>query len=437
MIARPSWGGVVDRARPRIGYAAFCQVVPDCGWSAVARNLREGLRKVADVVDIWDSPGYSGSACDAVLAVDCARPISEPYFIYLCAENGNTAPADPATYKRAAGLFAENGRRAQCLAEVTGVPQEKIHVVPPAVAGQYSRSIPAPCMRQAPRRKLLYISDCPRHHADSALVPLIDALEILRREHDAEIGLTISGSENWPFPGAPPAGVTFGTARPAGEMIALVDSHDLLAVPPGLGSAGLPEALSRGVPCVATRESEMSEAITPGVTGILIDDWDASEVAAATASILGDDELYRTCYERAPAMAAYFSWERVARQVAYVISREVGLIALLSLVELMSDDPRAARRHNLGVRVADFDEKVGHEYQRAGRTLLRRSGPGQVYVVGTPLTRSSWRYQIAYERAPLIKALAIRRTRFSGCAAHVQARRQCPRRPLQLTGECV
>ena len=32
----------------------------------------------------------------------------------------------------------------------------------------------------------------------------------------------------------------------------------------------------------------------------------------AIASVLANDEIYRCCFERAPAMTAYFSWERAA-----------------------------------------------------------------------------------------------------------------------------
>ena len=70
----------------------------------------------------------------------------------------------------------------------------------------------------------------------------------------------------------------------------------------------------------------MSEAITPGVTGTIIDDVSARGLAVAIASVLANDDIYRSCFERSPAMAAYFSWERVARQVTHVISREVGLM---------------------------------------------------------------------------------------------------------------
>jgi glycosyltransferase involved in cell wall biosynthesis len=141
----------------------------------------------------------------------------------------------------------------------------------------------------------------------------------------------MSGIESWPLADSPPDGVSLRGVLPAGEAIALLDSHDLLVVPSGIEFAGLPEALSRGVPCVAARASEMSEAITPEVTGALIGGQNARELADAVVSVIVNDELYQNCYQRAPAMAAYFSWERVARQVAYVISREVGLVLLLSL----------------------------------------------------------------------------------------------------------
>ena len=327
MITKPSWGGIADRVRPRIGYAALCPAVPDCGRSAAAQNLREGLRKVADVVDIWGQSSSRVGACDAMLAMDCASSVPEPYFIYLCPEQDNMAPADPAVYKRAVGLFTENGYLARCVAEGAGIPREKIHVIPPAVAARPGLpGISPPRLRQAPRRHvLLRVGDgCGQHLDPQEVRFVLDALEILRLEHDPQVDLTIAGLENWRLPGFPPDGVNLRGVRPAGEAIALIDSHDLLVVPPGPEFGALPEALSRGVPCVVARASEMAEAITPGATGAVIDGWDARELAAAVASVLADDELYRNCYERAPAMAAYFSWERVGRQVAHIISQEVG-----------------------------------------------------------------------------------------------------------------
>ena len=231
-------------------------------------------------------------------------------------------------YERAIGLFAEDDRLAQSLAEGAGIPPEKIHVIPPVVASRQDSPCIPPYLRETPRRKLLLcVSDSGIQPVNLTSVRLVlDVLDILRRQHDPRICLTISGLENWSAFGSPPDGVTFRSAPLVEETTGLFDSHDLLVVPPGLGSDGLPEALSRGVPCVAARASEMSEAIMPGLTGAVADNGNAPELAVAIASVLLDDGIYRSCYERAPAMAAYFSWEHVARQVAHVISRQVGLI---------------------------------------------------------------------------------------------------------------
>jgi len=65
----------------------------------------------------------------------------------------------------------------------------------------------------------------------------------------------------------------------------------------------------------------MPEIITPGVSGALITRDDPHELAAAIAAALADDALYESCYERAPEMAEYFSWERTALDVADVITQ--------------------------------------------------------------------------------------------------------------------
>lgn len=328
MITKPSLGGTLGERRPNIGYAALCRGVPDCGRPAVAGCLREGLGKVANIVDILGSFGERVPACDAVLAMECVSLIPEPYFIYLCPEQANPTPMDPVIYQRAIGLFAENGSLARWLAEGMGIPREKIHIIPPAIAvGHGSPRVRLPYLREAPRRRLLLcVSECGGQPVSRESVRLVlDALEILRDKHDPRIRLTISGLKNWPTAGSPPDEVTLLGAPLAEEKVALLDSHDLLVVPPGLGFHGLPEASSLGVPCVAARTGEMSEAITPGVTGAVIGDANAAELAGAIASVLRDDGIYRCCLERAPAMSAYFSWERVARQVTRVISREVGL----------------------------------------------------------------------------------------------------------------
>ena len=64
----------------------------------------------------------------------------------------------------------------------------------------------------------------------------------------------------------------------------------------------------------------MPEIITPGVTGALITGNDEHELAAVIAAALADDTLYESCHERAPQLAAYFSWDRAAREMINVIN---------------------------------------------------------------------------------------------------------------------
>lgn len=293
---------------------------------------------VADVVDIAIQPSHSGqppllasrgARCDAVLLIDLVASVPEPFFIYSTSQEPLTV-ADSAAYERASGLFAESDWRARSLARTSGISRDKVHVVPPALVWRQNARRRAPLrIRRVPRRKLLYI--CGKSRKRCSLLAdqvILDALRILRQEYDPHVSLTIAGTEEWPFPGSPPDGVDFRGAASADVAGRLIDSHDLFVMPSSLEPFGLAfaDALSRGVPCVIPVTCEMYGAITPGISGAFVDEGDARELAAAIASTLADDEMYHTCYERAPAMAAYFSWERVARQITQVISREVGLM---------------------------------------------------------------------------------------------------------------
>jgi glycosyltransferase involved in cell wall biosynthesis len=84
------------------------------------------------------------------------------------------------------------------------------------------------------------------------------------------------------------------------------------------------EALARGLPCIARDAYAMPEIVTPGVSGALVTGDDEYELAAAIAVALIDDALYEACYERAQEVAAYFSWERAARQTTQIIKQAFG-----------------------------------------------------------------------------------------------------------------
>jgi glycosyltransferase involved in cell wall biosynthesis len=237
-------------------------------------------------------------------------------------------------YQRATGIIAQSHWLARSLVEQTGMPPEKVHVVPPGISagwtppganlaasapvGQGRHQLP---QRAAPRRRLLFIGSRDFRKKGGDLV--VAALAVLRREHDPEITLTVVGPETWPLPGTPPDGVRFLGPRPPHEVARLYDRHDLFVMPSRMDPFGkvFVEALARGLPCVARDAFAMPEIVTPGVSGALISGDDENELAATIAAALADDALYGRCHERAPEIAEYFSWERTALQVCHVIAQ--------------------------------------------------------------------------------------------------------------------
>ncbi len=318
--------------------------------SYVEHALRRGLSQ---------KPG--ARRCDAVLTIHDLAALPVPYFTYSditwdgFAEMTGGAEAGAlllsmsssafarrserqrAIYERATGVIVESRWLARGLAQQTGISPEKIYVVPPGISsgrppsgdavaagaagGQRGRQAPPlPRERATPRRRLLFVGrDFYRKGGDLA----VGALAHLRREYDPRITLTIAGPQTWPMPGSPPDGVKFLGTLPADEVASLYDSHDLFVMPSRCEPFGLvfAEALGRGLPCVARDAFAMPEIITPGVSGALVTGNDESKLAAAIAAVLADDTLYESCYQRAPDMTEYFSWERTGLQVSDVITR--------------------------------------------------------------------------------------------------------------------
>ena len=244
-----------------------------------------------------------------------------------------------ALYQQATGVITMSGWLARSLVEQTGLPPAKVHVVHPAMSSGWSPSdgtpgfasgnaatkpatVPIP-ERTAPRRKLLFVGRQPFDFYRKGGDLIVAALKILRREHDSRITLTVVGPDQWPMPGDPPEGVRLMGTLPPDRVAALYDTHDLFVMPSRMEPFGIvfTEALARGLPCVARDAYAMPEIITPGLSGALVTSDDDHELAATIATVLADDALYEACRKRAPEMAAYFSWERVAWEITRVITQ--------------------------------------------------------------------------------------------------------------------
>ena len=304
--------------------------------------------------------------CDAVLTIhDLLVALPVPFFRYqdqswdaltaisggaeACAALLSMTPSsveyrrgrELAINERATGVITMSHWLARTLVEHTGMPPEKVHVVHPGFSagwapqngnraanpsnGPGEHQMPLPLReRPALRRRLLFVGrqNFPWDFYRKGGNLVVAALNVLRREYDPGITLTVVGPRTWPLRGTPPDGVRFLGSLPSHEVASLYNRHDLFVMPSRMEPFGIvfAEALARGLPCVARNAYAMPEIVTPGVSGALITRDDENELAATIAAALADDALYERCYERAPEMSTYFSWGRAARQMTEVIT---------------------------------------------------------------------------------------------------------------------
>ena len=305
---------------------------------------------------------------DAVLTIDTIATVPEPFFAYYdsswdalmsgaaslrqFAKMRLLTPSEVlrqrdqqlVRFEHATGIITMSHWLARSLVEQSGVPADKIHVVPPGRPNRRAQPIGVTSSpsgnragaREAQRRRsesgqrrrsLLFVGrlyephDFYRKGGDI----VVDALRILRHEFDPQITLTMVGIDKWPISGDIPEGIHLRGVVPYSQVRELYETHDLFVMPSRMEPFGLvfTEALCQGMPCVARNACAMPEIVTPGVSGALVSSDDPSELANTIVSVLADDDLYERCRGRAAALAEYFSWDRAACEIADLINRQV------------------------------------------------------------------------------------------------------------------
>ena len=124
--------------------------------------------------------------------------------------------------------------------------------------------------------------------------PLQGKLEASARAHGLEAGVQFLG---------------FRTDIPS--LLHAADFFCLATQSEGLGSSIL-EAMSAGLPVVATRVGGVPEIVEDGVTGILVPASNPGALAIAMARMAGDRGLRETMGGRGRERASHFSAERTA-----------------------------------------------------------------------------------------------------------------------------
>ncbi len=290
----------------------------------------------------WASEQYLSlradrSACDVVLEIQDLASTRRPYFLYqdlsydivadlLDDDSAGLAEYFPhlersgverrrarqvRIYEAAAGIFAMSQFLATSLVERTGIDPAKVHVVRPGARPSPMDPGPPAPRRPGARRRLLFVGTTFGVKGGDLVVA---ATEILRREHDADITLTVVGPDRWPLGGGIPEGVRFLGRVGATEMDAIYASHDVLVVPSRLEGFGkvFVEALAHGLPCVGRNAFAMPEIIEPGRNGALVDGEDPVDLADGVWRTLQDEAVFERCAADRGEVLRTYNWDRAA-----------------------------------------------------------------------------------------------------------------------------
>lgn len=169
-----------------------------------------------------------------------------------------------------------------------GLPDDAIVVMSVGrLAGQkgFERLPPAAQIvcEQFPRARFIVAGDGPEKSALQSLTAACKVQEgLLWLGHRSDVPRLLAAADVFAFP-----------TRGEGHPFALV------------------EAMSAGLPAVASLNPGLTEIIDHGVNGLLVDTADADRFAKAISSLLGDAELARTMGQRAQSVSSRFSQQRM------------------------------------------------------------------------------------------------------------------------------
>ena len=159
------------------------------------------------------------------------------------------------------------------------------------------------------------------------IIYLLRALQLLKGDVDVKLTIVnkINPDDEWALDLTRGYGIedmVTSTGHITTEELARRYSASEIAFTPSIYEGfGLPpaEAMSCGVPVVATTAGALPEVVEDGVTGILVPPADAPALAAAIKRLVGDEELRGRMGEKGKErVRRCFSWERAAKEVVEI-----------------------------------------------------------------------------------------------------------------------
>ena len=149
------------------------------------------------------------------------------------------------------------------------------------------------------------------------LADLFRAMRLLRRK---DIELVVMGSPLAPkeFYRREHGGFTYEAPRPREAVLELMASCDVLAMPSIVEGRALvqQEAMSRGLPLIATRNAGGEDLIEEGVTGFLVPIRAPEQIAERLERLAEDRELLEAMSHAARRKAEEYTWEAYAARIS-------------------------------------------------------------------------------------------------------------------------
>ena len=215
--------------------------------------------------------------------------------------------AVPRVLRAAARVIAVSDFTRRELLRLTDVPEERIRVVPNAVAEPF-----APAGARDPGHYVLAVG---------TLEPRKNLARVVEAARRVGVELRVAGERGWGGVGANGAGVRWLGFVPDDELARLYRGALCVVYPSLYEGFGIPvlEAMACGAPVVTSRDSAMAE-LADGAA-VLVDPLDPAAIAAGIVRADSQrEELRRRGLERARA----FSWRAVADATVAVYREAAG-----------------------------------------------------------------------------------------------------------------
>lgn len=226
--------------------------------------------------------------------------------------------------RQAAAVIALTPRTAELLVG-RGIPADRVHVIPSGVdPTRFIRPQPD-LLWDIPRPRVVFIG---RLHAQKDAAAVVTAAGNL--PSTVHVVLVGDGPQRADLEALTDrlgirGRVHFRGFVPAPEVPGVLAGADVFVMPSRYEELGsvLLEAMSAGVPIVASATGGVPDVISEGVNGLLVPPGDPLALAAAVRRILGAPELARRLRARACVAVARYDWHLLADQVLRVYEQVV------------------------------------------------------------------------------------------------------------------